>query len=242
MRKKFPVFAKYKKSPDKKKFKKDWKALFVGGFFILCLVGAVYEVFSRGVFLRAKLEKKAEKAESSVVEKKASAIWCQIARPQDISPIGTTTAFSEADLWPESNNCYYIDKEGIIFREAPEVYGTVLSTFYGNYDELKLGKKVMEPSLFEFTGLLKDEARNEGLEFIKFLDESVNSELKAMVSDRWVVYFDLARPAVGQVKVLGTLLRDFIKDNRVNLWYVDLRIAGRAFYKLKPANSSVLEK
>ena len=187
-------------------------------------------------------------------ERKATAIWCQ-AKPAPVveTPSGPINASSspvlgkEKNILPESERCFFMDASGIIYREAPEMSGSLMPTFYSQIvgevnsvrnfsgaisNGVKLKDEMVSAKTIEFAQVIKKDLRLAGIDVKGILLNNQNkNDLTVLTSEGWLVYFDLARPAIGQTRTLIVLLNEEIKEKRVSLEYVDLRIAGRAYYK-----------
>lgn len=178
-----------------------------------------------------------DKIEISVKERESTAIWCQTkAEPISASTpsaFATSTAAVQKKPPPQSEQCFFIDEEGIAFRQAPEISGTLAATFYGSSAQAPvLGNQVVASSTIAFAQQLKKAAREIGLEMTAFLcEEEVSQDLSVLTSEGWWIYFDVNRSAKAQMNVLDSLLNEEIKDKRADLQYVDLRIANRIYYK-----------
>lgn len=170
----------------------------------------------------------------TVVGRQPAAFWCQtfaIATSTIMAGEATTT---ESDLiLPQSGTCYFTDNNGLIFREAPQLSGTALPTFFSRPgQEFNIGDVVIGFSTVQLAAQLKKELRNLGIEPIVFTLAVNNSqELTVFTSEGWQIYFDLSRSAQSQVKILGALLDSEIKDKRAGLKYIDLRLANKVYYK-----------
>lgn len=133
----------------------------------------------------------------------------------------------------QMKNCFYIDKNGFIFEDAPQTSGSliILIKDYSQRD-FYLGKNIFEKRIMEFISKIKE---NLFLETgVRVSDFSILSwpakELKIMTNEGWYIIFDLERDAKSQLLGLKAALEEKIK-NRESLEYVDLRIENRIYYK-----------
>lgn len=130
--------------------------------------------------------------------------------------------------------CYYIDKEGVIFEKAPQTSGTLILVIKDNSKgEVEIGRSVIDKEfiteLIELRSYLPDQF---GLKVLDFIIESDTSQdLKMNTNEGWYILFDKSRDFKNQVQALELVLEEKIKDQRENLEYVDLRIENRAYYK-----------
>ena len=161
-----------------------------------------------------------------------AAIWCDsLAIPVSESIDATSTQAVVA--LPQSEKCFFTDDEGLLYHEAPEIFGTGLPTFFDSYQQgLLPGNQAIASPTILFASQLKKQLREIGIDLPGFMTGASDStDLFAFTDESWVVYFNMARPLQSQVKVLGALLNGEIKDKRVGLKYIDLRLAGKVYYK-----------
>ncbi len=175
-----------------------------------------------------------------VSERKTAAIVCQIKSesipslvPSLVPEATSTSSVQVREILPESEQCFFVDEDGIAYREAPEISGTILPTFYSqNADLCRVRAKAVAPSNIQFALALKKGLRETGVDLVGFvLNEEVSPELKSFTAEGWLIYFNTSRSAPTQAKILEALLKDEIKEKRATLQYVDLRVANRVYYK-----------
>jgi len=176
-----------------------------------------------------------------VSERKTAAIVCQIAAvsapsptqsPASVTQISTSSIPQSPEPLPESSNCFFADEKGIVYRQSPEISGTMLPTFYEKNIQLQPRVQAVQPQTIQFAAEIKKRLREINIDLIGFkLDNEIVQELKSFTSEKWLIYFDMSRPAMTQVGILSALLKDEIKDKRAKLQYVDLRVENRVYYK-----------
>ena len=132
----------------------------------------------------------------------------------------------------DSNQCYYIDEEGIIFENAPQTSGSliILIKDYSQRD-IKLGDKIFTAEFFKLISEIKDEMANMNLKVLNF--DSMNfpiQDVKVMTNERWYAFFNFKNNIKSQLSALKVALKEKIK-NRAGLEYIDLRIENRVYYK-----------
>lgn len=142
----------------------------------------------------------------------------------------------KAIIYCDGRQCYNIDDEGLVFEEAPAVYGgMVIALKDSSGREVKIGDQAVGPELISFI---------EGAQ--RFLNERVNlnlinfeigsypaAEVDAITVEDWKIIFDPTRSVEDQVVALKLVLDEKIKEQRDELEYVDLRIDNRVYYKIK---------
>jgi cell division septal protein FtsQ len=171
--------------------------------------------------------------------RQANAIWCESKKNliPSLAPSlnSSTSSFQEIieNKLPESEKCFFLDNEGMLFRESPEISGTLLPTFYNQTNqEFNLKEQPVASSTIVFASQIKKYLRQTGVDFQGFLIQlSTGSEIAALTSEGWMIYFDANRLAQTQAKIVETLLENEIKDKRAGLKYIDLRMANRVYYK-----------
>jgi len=133
----------------------------------------------------------------------------------------------------KDDKCFYIDKSGVIFENAPQTSGsliTLINDFSGR--NIKLGEKIFDE---KFIGLIF-EIREEMLAGMNLKIESFDSmnfpvqDVKAMTSEGWYAFFNFNNNIKSQVSALKVALKEKIQM-RAGLEYVDLRIENRVYYK-----------
>jgi len=133
----------------------------------------------------------------------------------------------------EITNCFYADKEGVIFESAPQTSGSLILLIKDySTEEFLLGKKTIEGKLISSIYDLKTELlqKTNILSLWFELHAFPPEELKVITSEDWYMLFDLSRDLKSQLLTLKVALDEKIK-NRQNLEYVDLRIENRVYYK-----------
>ncbi|MEK7160984.1 MAG: hypothetical protein AAB724_03070 [Patescibacteria group bacterium] len=159
----------------------------------------------------------------------AAAIWCQSAAVVASVDQATTTDIA---LLP-SDECFFADNNGLLFREAPAISGTALPTFFGQIDQdFGVRSQAIASSTIQFATQLKKQLWDIDIDPIGFtVNVGDSQEITVFTDESWLVYFDLNRQVQPQVKILGVLLANDLKDKREILKYIDLRVAGKVYYK-----------
>jgi len=106
---------------------------------------------------------------------------------------------------------------------------------------------VINPEIVDFLLALRKEMKNRlDLDLNRELEtpKSISGDLVAMTSEGWKIMLNKDLGAEKEVEMLQTVLDQNIgKEKRADLEYVDLRIEGKVYYKLKSAASEeVAEK
>lgn len=133
----------------------------------------------------------------------------------------------------EMGGCFYIDKQGVIFEDAPQTSGSLI-LLIKDYSQRKfyIGKKIFEENVINAISKIREDLFLET--GIKVLDFSIKSfpptDLNVMTSEGWYIIFGLDRDAGIQILSLKAALEEKIQ-NREELEYLDLRIENRIYYK-----------
>jgi cell division septal protein FtsQ len=132
------------------------------------------------------------------------------------------------------NECYYIDKDGVIFEKAPQTSGTLILAIKDNSArEVEIGKNALNKEFMGALINLREDLLNQlGLKALDFIIESnVMKDLRVNTNEGWYILFDRNRDLKNQLQALILALEEKIKESRKNLEYVDLRIENRVYYK-----------
>lgn len=137
---------------------------------------------------------------------------------------------------PLADNCYYFDKEGIVFKEAPQTEGALILKIKDfEKKEVSLGDQVLNYNQLKFIAEFNNKiTENNQFKIMEFkITPSANFDLEAITDRGWSIYLDQNQDPVLEANNLFTILNEVIKNKAVNLEYIDLRIPSRIFYKMK---------
>ncbi len=139
-------------------------------------------------------------------------------------------------IWCNNTNCYYFDKEGIIFKEAPQTEGALILKIKDfEKKEVSLGDQVLNYNRLKFIAEFNNKiTENNQIKIIEFnIGLAANFDLEAITDHGWSIYLDQNQDPVLEANNLFTILNEVIKNKASNLEYIDLRLPSRVFYKLK---------
>ncbi len=150
---------------------------------------------------------------AELAEKKSIGIWCVDPDP-----------------------CFYMEKRGSIFEEAPQAEGSLilLVKTRGVSEIPQIGAKIVEENLLDFMLKIKDGlffSANVGVK--EFLLKSGNFDAEAVTTDGFRIFFDGKKNPDDQIANLKIMLEEKIGEERGNLEYIDLREGNKIYYKLK---------
>lgn len=154
-----------------------------------------------------------------IIERKEAGIFCR-----------NNPSFAEA----AAGKCYYIDKEGVIFEEAPQTSGTLILTIKDNSEKgVEIGRSAIDREFMtELTNLKDDLLSPLNLKVLDFIiDSGILKDLRVDTNEGWYILFDSSRDFKNQLQALRLVLEEKIKDGRKKLEYIDLRIENRVYYK-----------
>ncbi len=196
------------------------------------LGGSYFRIISKKNFLFASDKKIAAFLQDNFKELKEITVTKKFPASLAIAATGREKAMTYCG----QEKCFYIDGEGIVFDQAPEIYGginIVLKDYSGR--QIKLGDKAIEPSLISF--MLKDNQlllEDLNLSLLNFqIDSYPSIDVRAITAEDWKIIFDINRDPQPQIDALKAILDEKIKDQRNRLDYIDLRVEDRAYYKMK---------
>ena len=148
-----------------------------------------------------------------LAEKKSIGIWC-------VDP----------------NPCFYLEKRGGIFEEAPQAEGSLILLIktQGVSEIPPLGAKVVDENFLDFMLKIKEDlfsSVNVGVKEFSF--KSGSFDVQALTTEGFKIFFDGKKNPADQAANLKIMLEEKIKEERANLEYIDLREGNRIYYKLK---------
>lgn len=135
---------------------------------------------------------------------------------------------------PDQSTCYWVDREGIVFDEAPIAEGNFITTIYDNSlapEPVIIGGHIVDEISFTYIENIIDAHKSLGLDIEKITLDKALEELHVKLLSGGTILFNLrfdptinALPALAKIQSERNL-------NRLN--YLDLTVDGRAFYKEK---------
>lgn len=137
-----------------------------------------------------------------------------------------TTTETDFSRKKKVNRCYYLSKEGVIYRKSPHLKGGLVVNLYSS-QKANLKDQVFSSEIIDFIISLKEE-----FEIIKPISFDLFSKenLRVKTSKGIYINFNPTYPLESQIKNLRLLLNKEIKDLS-EIDYIDLRVEGRAYYK-----------
>lgn len=159
-------------------------------------------------------------------EREMVGIWCAInIKTMEDSPV--------------SRNCFYVDKNGVIFDEAPQIKGSLILVIndFSPQDTIEIGRAVIKESLLGKFILGKEFLEEElslgigAFEILEFEPEEFRVQVMAGPVEGWIIYFSEIHDFNSQLLALKEILNKIPEREMRAFEYVDLRVEGRAYYK-----------
>lgn len=169
------------------------------------------------------------------------AIWCNVqlefSEPKEVP--GESTDLQNETGGEEGeegkvpmvfDKCFYIDKEGFLFSEAPESRGSLVALIrdYGNYDDVRLNSRFLSREEVGFLLGIKNALRGAFPQWgvKEFIHEG--GEFTLVTNQGWKVFLNRE---YSPEKHMG-ILKELFQDSDLELSeYIDLRIANKVYYK-----------
>jgi len=139
-----------------------------------------------------------------------------------------------AGVWCGDNECFYFDKEGVIFEQAPRSFGSLMVSVTDERDiEPNLGDVVLEAAQ---VNLVQEAHRLLGNNFpfgIRGIIITPDAEFEILTSQNWRILLNKNEDIEYQLSNLKYVLDEEVGIRRDELEYVDLRLGNRVYYKYK---------
>jgi cell division septal protein FtsQ len=136
---------------------------------------------------------------------------------------------NKAFIWQSGEKFYYIDKQGIAFKEINEPEEGWLLVNDLQSVKVKLGKRIVSGRFIEFVEETRDSLLKKSEIKIGNFEVGETTLHVSMVTDLgWKVYFDINRSPENQLEDLYLILAKHREDIKE---YVDLRVPGYGYYK-----------
>ncbi len=131
------------------------------------------------------------------------------------------------------DKCFFINKEGIIFKEIGEesIEGKIIILSLKEGEIFALGEEILVPQTLELILEIEKELKeNLKIEIENFTVVS-EKRLNVKTNENWEIYFNLEKDTKLELTKLKVLLEEEIPpEKRRNLEYIDLRFE-KIFYK-----------
>ncbi len=161
--------------------------------------------------------------EIAIQERKPWAVFCT-----NVSPL-----LSKSDAVPESSRCFYLDRGGFSYEEAPESSGSLLLVITGDRKDARIGAFLIDSKTLESMMLIGERVEKIlGARVVAYeLSEAAPREMRARLDKGFTVIFKKEDNFEEVFRVLRRVLDEEIKDRYDILEYIDVRFGNKVFYK-----------
>lgn len=132
--------------------------------------------------------------------------------------------------WQSAGTTYVLDRSGTIIGPAASS-GHLLVVQDDSNLPVQPGRQVATPRFVDFCQQLEEQIPNTGLKLTKLEVHDTTFDLYATTDKGYQLIFDTQRPAGEEIGDLTTTLRALAAQHKSPASYIDLRVAGRAYYK-----------
>jgi cell division septal protein FtsQ len=132
--------------------------------------------------------------------------------------------------WTSGNQAYLLDRDGSAIGSLP-AGAAVPVVFDGSNLPVELGQHVTSVRFVDFTTQLAAGLAEAKVGATRLEVKDTTLDLYVTTNKGYQLIFDTSRPAAEELSDLKTLLSFLTKQNKAPASYIDLRIAGKAYYK-----------
>lgn len=131
--------------------------------------------------------------------------------------------------------CFYIDRIGIVYREAPLVEGNLITKITSDGPVQEFGSVAIAPEvLTEFETMVKEFREHAALRITAFrLKQNAPKDYWLMTSEGFEVIVTEHDDFENVAEIVGTVLQNEIRSDRRRLEYIDARFGNKVFYKYR---------
>lgn len=167
-----------------------------------------------------------------VKERKPVAIYCPVRSKSPEATAVPPRAERTSNGVAQAEDCFFIDKTGIIFKKAYEYENYLIICSVDALGAAGLGEKAIEQTELGAILKIKEEVQN-NLKIPLKEAEITNSKLTIKTIDSWEIYFNTGEDINWQITELKAVLeKEIPPENREDLEYIDLRFS-RVYYKYR---------
>ena len=141
-----------------------------------------------------------------------------------------------------NGQCFIVDEKGIAYSQidlnnSADIDEHLLILQNENGRDIKLGDFVFDADYAQYLLDIKDKLESDlGITIERELTtvQLISGDIHAKTTEGWLIYFDKNIPIEKEIKMLGLVLKDKLKDVRhEDIEYIDLRADNKIYYKLK---------
>ncbi len=139
----------------------------------------------------------------------------------------------EPFLLGDDRDCYYMDKNGVIFEKALETQGSFINQIvFIRSEKMSLGDKIISrdklKKLDKIFILAKSEESPVSIDFLEIKEESF-SNLKIVANEGFYVLYNLSDDFSEVLKIVSGIKEQKTNDNFNNLEYIDCRYLPKVY-------------
>ncbi len=145
--------------------------------------------------------------------------------------IVVTSTLKQASLgWSTGNQTYVLDKDGTVIGVAagPVIFPVV---YDGSNLPVQVGQRVASVHFVEFASQIVAELAQSGIGVTRLDIKDTTFDLSAQTNKGYRLLFDTNRSTSEEIADLKAVQRLLVAQKRTPAEYIDLRIAGKAYYK-----------
>ena len=167
-----------------------------------------------------------------ISERKPAYMWCELVKERPDLESAEGAGGSPAS-GSNQKKCFFLDKTGYIFAEAPQFSGSVFFTFYGyrKYADAPLGNFLFEERDFERLIAFKEKIKKLGFEPAGLVEKE-EGDFDLILEDESKIMFNQKQNLADVLENFDSSI-DTIKAGKKDLEYIDLRFGNKVFYKFK---------
>lgn len=146
----------------------------------------------------------------------------------------------EYDVWGvlchgEPEKCFWIDRNGTAFDNAPEFSGVIVPKIHDNrIQEYRLHARYLSDNLMRLIAYFNERAVSSNhLQSVQFIIDAKDATLRVRTRLGWDILLIESSDPEQAYKNLSLALNGEIKDRVQELEYIDLRFGNRIFYKFR---------
>ncbi|MDD3098325.1 MAG: hypothetical protein PHU82_00625 [Candidatus Pacebacteria bacterium] len=167
-------------------------------------------------------------------QRKIDFLWCLQQEPvqitDDISYLESRSSLEE------TMDCYYMDKYGVIFEQAPRIQGSFLNKIVILETKKRaLGTKVISQEklakLNEAFLLSETEESPISINYLEIKTEN-SSEIKLVTDEGFQIFYNLDDDFSEMLKIVAGIKEQQLKGSFINLQYIDYRYPPKVYYKI----------
>ena len=132
--------------------------------------------------------------------------------------------------WQSAGQIFILDHDGLILSQATGA-GHLLVVQDDSNLPVSPGKRVATANFVAFCQQLAEQIPNTGLQLTKLEIHDTTFDLYATTNKGYQLILDTQRPAGEEIADLVSTLKALNQQHKTPASYIDLRIAGRAYYK-----------